>query len=157
VPAFWACDGNGPVTALGSVVPGGVSRVTASFNPRMRPIASTMSARRGTGEGLRIRTLASPPLPSRKPHCSGRPIAKGPVVGTVRECLAVVESGEAVVIFGGRAEHYYSNPGIRYVETDVPPVGTALVRRRADRRRVILDLEECSRDVAARLVDVAGQ
>ena len=88
---------------------------------------------------------------------SGRPIAKGPVVGTVRECLAVVESGEAVVIFGGRAEHYYSNPGIRYIEIDVPPVGTALVRRRADRRRVILDLEECSRDVAAGLVDVAGQ
>jgi len=88
---------------------------------------------------------------------SGRPIGKGPVVGTVRECLAVVESGEAVVIFGGRAEHYYSNPGIRYLEIDVPPVGTALVRRRADRRRVILDLEECSRDVAAGLVDVAGQ
>jgi LysR family transcriptional regulator, benzoate and cis,cis-muconate-responsive activator of ben and cat genes len=88
---------------------------------------------------------------------SGRPIAKGPVVGTVRECLAVVESGEAVVIFGGRAEHYYSNPGIRYIEIDVPPVGTALVRRRADRRRVILDLEEYSRDVAAGLVDFAGQ
>jgi LysR family transcriptional regulator, benzoate and cis,cis-muconate-responsive activator of ben and cat genes len=87
---------------------------------------------------------------------SGRPIAKGPVVATVRECLAVVESGEAVVIFAGRAEHYYSNPGIRYIELDVPPVGTALVRRRADRRRVILDLEECSRDIAAGLLDTAG-
>jgi DNA-binding transcriptional LysR family regulator len=87
---------------------------------------------------------------------SGRPIAKGPVVGTVRECLAVVESGEAVVIFGGRAEHYYSNPGIRYIEIDVSPVGTALVRRRADRRRVILDLEECSRDIAAGLPDNLG-
>jgi DNA-binding transcriptional LysR family regulator len=29
---------------------------------------------------------------------SGRPIARGPVVTTIRECLAVVESGEAVVI-----------------------------------------------------------
>jgi DNA-binding transcriptional LysR family regulator len=82
---------------------------------------------------------------------SGLPIARGPVVTTVRECLAVVESGEAVVIFGGRAERYYSNPGIRYIEIDLPPVGTALVRRRADRRRVMADLEKCSRDVAMKL------
>jgi hypothetical protein len=32
-------------------------------------------------------------------------------------------------------------------------VATALVRRRADRRRVITDLEKCSHDVAAGLVD----
>jgi hypothetical protein len=88
---------------------------------------------------------------------SGRPIARGPVVTTIRECLAVVESGEAVVIVGERLERYYSNPAIRYIEIDVPPVGTAFVRRRADRRRAIQDLEECSRDVAAGLVDVAGQ
>jgi LysR family transcriptional regulator, benzoate and cis,cis-muconate-responsive activator of ben and cat genes len=75
-------------------------------------------------------------------------------VTTVRECLAVVESGEAVVIFGGRAERYYSNPGIRYIEIDLPPVGTALVRRRADRRRVIADLEKCSRDVAEGLLAI---
>jgi DNA-binding transcriptional LysR family regulator len=84
---------------------------------------------------------------------SGLPIVRGPVVTTVRECLAVVESGEAVVIFGGRAERYYSNPGIRYIEIDLPPVGTALVRRRADRRRAIADLEKCSRDVAEGLLD----
>jgi DNA-binding transcriptional LysR family regulator len=84
---------------------------------------------------------------------SGRPIARGPVVTTIRECLAVVESGEAVVIVGARAEHYYSNPRIRFIEIGVPPVGTALVRRRADRRRVIQDLEECSRDVVAGLAD----
>src|SRR3984893_1741594 len=83
---------------------------------------------------------------------SGLPIARGPVVTTVRECLAVVESGEAVVIFGGRAERYYSNPGVKYIEIDVPPVGTALVRRRADRRCSILDLEECSRAIAAGLL-----
>jgi DNA-binding transcriptional LysR family regulator len=86
---------------------------------------------------------------------SGRPIPKGPVVTTVRECLAVVESGKAVVIFGGRAEHYYSNPGIKYIEIDAPPVQTALVRRRADRRRAIQDLEQCARDIAGGLVDVA--
>jgi LysR family transcriptional regulator, benzoate and cis,cis-muconate-responsive activator of ben and cat genes len=80
---------------------------------------------------------------------AGHPIATGPVVTTVRECLAVVESGEAVVIFPGRAESYFSNPGIKYIEIDLPPVGTALVRRRADRRRVIADLEKCARDVAA--------
>jgi DNA-binding transcriptional LysR family regulator len=88
---------------------------------------------------------------------SGRLIARGPIVTTVRECLAVVESGKAVVVVGERLEHYYSNPAIRYIEIGVPPVETALVRRRADRRRVILDLEECSRDVAAGLLDTFGQ
>jgi LysR family transcriptional regulator, benzoate and cis,cis-muconate-responsive activator of ben and cat genes len=80
---------------------------------------------------------------------SGIPIPRGPVVTTVRECLAVVESGKAVVIFGGRAERYYSNPGIRYIDIDLPRIGTALVRRRADRRRVMADLERCAREVAA--------
>ena len=86
---------------------------------------------------------------------AGRPIRKGPVVTTVRECLAAVESSKAVVIFGARAEHYYSNPGIKYVDIDVPPVRTALVRRRADRRRSIQALEECTRDIAAGMVDIA--
>jgi DNA-binding transcriptional LysR family regulator len=85
---------------------------------------------------------------------SGLSIARGPVVTTVRECLAAVESGEAVVMVGGRTERYYSNPGIRYIDIDLPPVGTALVRRRADRRRVIGDLEKCSRDVAEGLIEV---
>jgi hypothetical protein len=85
----------------------------------------------------------------------GRPIARGPVVTTPRECLAVVESGEAVAIFPARAEQYFSNPGIRYVDIDLPPVATALVRRRADRRRVIADLEKCSRDVAAGRLDLS--
>jgi DNA-binding transcriptional LysR family regulator len=80
---------------------------------------------------------------------SGRSIARGPVVETVRELLAVVKSGEAVALMSAEAERYYSDPGVRYIHIDVAPVGTALVRRRADRRRVILDLEECSRDVAA--------
>jgi hypothetical protein len=87
---------------------------------------------------------------------SGRPIRKGPIVTTVRECLAAVESGKAVVIFGARAERYYSNPGVKFIDIDAPPVRTALVRRRADRRRSIQDLEECARDIAAGLVDVAA-
>jgi DNA-binding transcriptional LysR family regulator len=88
---------------------------------------------------------------------SGRPIRRGPVVTTIRECLAAVESREAVVIVGERLERYYSNPAIRYVEIGVAPVETALVRRRADRRRAIQELEECARDVASGLVDVARQ
>jgi hypothetical protein len=36
---------------------------------------------------------------------------------------------EAAVIVGARAEHYYSNPRIRFIEIGVPPAGTALVRR----------------------------
>jgi DNA-binding transcriptional LysR family regulator len=84
---------------------------------------------------------------------SGLPIARGPVVTTPRECLAVVESGEAVAIFPARAERYFSNPGIRYIDIALPPVATALVTRRADRRRVIGDLEKCSRDVAERSRD----
>ncbi len=87
---------------------------------------------------------------------AGLPIAHGPVVRTVRECFAVVESGKAVVIMGGRAEHYYANPGVKFIELDAPAVGTALVRRRADRRRAILDLEACARDVAAGLLDTLG-
>src|SRR6204780_4422626 len=86
---------------------------------------------------------------------SGRPIARGPIVTTIRESLAVVESGEAVVIVGERLERYYSNPAIRYIEIGVAPVETALVRRRADRRRVIQDLEECSREFVAGLGDAA--
>jgi DNA-binding transcriptional LysR family regulator len=97
--------------------------------------------------------LALETLPNHTP--SGRPIARGPVVTTIRECLAVVESGAAVVIVGERLEQYYSNPAVRYVDIDVAPVETALVRRRADRRRAIQDLEACSRDIAAGLVDVA--
>jgi DNA-binding transcriptional LysR family regulator len=84
---------------------------------------------------------------------AGLPIARGPVVTTVRECLAAVESGKAVLIIGGRAERYFANPGIKYIEIDLPPVATALVRRRADRRRVISDLEKCSRDIAEGLHD----
>ena len=80
---------------------------------------------------------------------SGRPIARGPVITTVREILAVVKAGEAVALLNGEAERYYPDPGVRYIDIDVPPVETALVRRRADRRRVILDLETCSREVAA--------
>jgi len=41
-------------------------------------------------------------------------------------------------------------------EVNIPRVVTALVRRRADRRHAIQDLEECSRDVAAGLIEPIG-
>lgn len=85
----------------------------------------------------------------------GKPIKHGPIASTVRECLAIVETGQAVVIMGARAERYYSNPGVRFIEIDLPPVETALVRRRADRRRAVLDLEACARDIAGGLLDIA--
>ena len=86
-------------------------------------------------------------LPDHTP--SWRPIARGPIIETVREMLAVVKSGEVVALMNAEAERYYSDPGIKYIDIDVQPTGTALVRRRADRRRVIMDIEECSREVVA--------
>jgi len=69
--------------------------------------------------------------------------------------LAVAESGKARSSLA-RAEHYYSNDGVKYIDIDVLPVGTALVRRRADWERQILGLEECWREIAAGLVDAAA-
>jgi hypothetical protein len=62
-------------------------------------------------------------------------------------------SSVAVGPTGIVSAHYNSNPGIRYVEVSIHRVATALVRHRADRRRAIQDLEECSRDVAAGLIE----
>ncbi len=80
---------------------------------------------------------------------SGRPIVRGPVIETVREMLSVVRAGEVVALMNAEAERYYSDPGIKYIDIDAPPGATAFVRRRADRRRLVLDLEECAREVAA--------
>jgi DNA-binding transcriptional LysR family regulator len=85
-------------------------------------------------------------FPRFTPH--GHPIGRGPVVRTVRECLAAVETGDAVVVMCSRSESYYSNPGVRYLNIDLPPVPTALVRRRSDTRQAVLDLEKCAQSVA---------
>jgi hypothetical protein len=117
----------------------------ASAKPRCRHCPTIISWDRGQ----RSISLTIPP--------SGWPIGRGPVATTIRECLTVVESGEAVVIFGERLEHYYSNPAIRYTEIDVPPVGTAFVRGRADRRRATQDLEECRRPSRRSRLTPCGQ
>jgi DNA-binding transcriptional LysR family regulator len=85
-------------------------------------------------------------FPRFTPH--GHPIGRGPVARTVRECLAAVEAGAAVVVMCARSQSYYSNPGVRYLNIDLPPVPTALVRRRSENRQAILDLEDCARSVA---------
>jgi DNA-binding transcriptional LysR family regulator len=79
----------------------------------------------------------------------GRPIRRGPTVRTVRECLTAVETGAAVVIMCARSESYYANPGIRYLDIDMPPVPTALVRRQGDNRRTLIEFEKCADEVAA--------
>jgi DNA-binding transcriptional LysR family regulator len=87
----------------------------------------------------------------------GHPIGRGPVVRTVRECMAAVETGSAVVIMGARSEPYYSHPGVRYLNIDLPPAPTALVWRRSETRQAILSLEECARGVASeRITDVGA-
>jgi LysR family transcriptional regulator, benzoate and cis,cis-muconate-responsive activator of ben and cat genes len=85
-------------------------------------------------------------FPRFTPH--GHPIGRGPIARTVRECMAAVEAGTAVVVMCSRSQPYYSNPGVRYLNIDLPPVPTALVRRRSDNRQAILDLEDCARTVA---------
>jgi LysR family transcriptional regulator, benzoate and cis,cis-muconate-responsive activator of ben and cat genes len=92
-------------------------------------------------------------FPRFTPH--GHPIGRGPVARTVRECLAAVETGDAVVVMCSRSQSYYSNPSVRYLNIDLPPVPTALVRRRSDNRQAILDLEECARSVAAQIQPAA--
>lgn len=87
----------------------------------------------------------------------GRAIRRGAIVRTVRECLASVETGEAVAIMSARPESYYSSPGVRYLDIDLPPVPTALVRRRSEARQTVLVLEECSRIVAAERARERGE
>jgi DNA-binding transcriptional LysR family regulator len=85
----------------------------------------------------------------------GHSIGRGPIVRTVRECMAAVETGSAVIIMGARSEAYYAHPGVRYLDLDLPPVPTALVWKRSDTRQAIIDLEACARGVASeRTIDM---
>lgn len=87
-------------------------------------------------------------FPRRTPK--GEPILAGPVVRTVRESIAVVEAGQAVVMMTGRAENYYSTPNVKFVEINLPPIYTAFVRRRDDSRTGVLGLEQVALEVAQR-------
>jgi DNA-binding transcriptional LysR family regulator len=106
--------------------------------------------------GHQLGPWAATHFPSFTP--AGKAIKPGPTVRTVRECLAVVEAGEALAIMSTRAEMYYSVPGVKFVAIDIPPVETALVRRHSDRRRMVLDAERCASEVASLGLDRdAGQ
>lgn len=82
---------------------------------------------------------------------SGRPIPDGPIIRTVREGLAAVESGRAVMTITRRAQAYFRQPNVVFVELDLPPIQSALVSRVVDRRSILRDFEQAAIKVAARM------
>ncbi|WP_413317282.1 LysR family transcriptional regulator [Agrococcus sp. 1P02AA] len=87
----------------------------------------------------------------------GRQLAPGPVVATIREGLGAVARGQAVMTISQRAQQYFSHPGTAFVEIDLPPTETALVKRRGDQRRVLDELERAARKTAARYGSLVEQ
>lgn len=104
---------------------------------------------------VRLPSGASTPLwseyhfPTETP--AGHRIPNGPVIRTVRDGLAAVEAGRAVMTITRRAQNYFKQPGVVFVELDLPPIQSALVSRVADRRTLLRDFELAARKVAARL------
>lgn len=88
---------------------------------------------------------------------AGRPIAPGPVVATIREGFGAVARGQAVMTISQRAQRYFGHPGTAFVEIDLPPTESALVKRRGDQRRVVDDLERVARKTAARYGSLVEQ
>ncbi|MGO4103840.1 LysR family transcriptional regulator [Leifsonia sp. YAF41] len=82
---------------------------------------------------------------------SGAPIPAGPIIRTVREGLAAVEAGQGVMTMTWRAQNYFRQPGVTFVELDLPPIQSALVTRAADHRPILTDLENAARKAAARM------
>jgi LysR family transcriptional regulator, benzoate and cis,cis-muconate-responsive activator of ben and cat genes len=74
-------------------------------------------------------------LPTHTPD--GAQIHQGPEVRTMREAMNAVVAGKALMILTRRAASYYSTPGVSLVEIELPPISSALVWRREDRRPVI--------------------
>ncbi|MFF0450749.1 LysR substrate-binding domain-containing protein [Streptomyces sp. NPDC004609] len=81
---------------------------------------------------------------------SGVPIPDGPVIHTIREGLAAVEAGRGVMTLTWRSQNYYRQPGVTFVELDLPPIQSALVVREADKRTVLREFERAARRAAAR-------
>ncbi|MHA6668462.1 LysR family transcriptional regulator [Homoserinimonas sp. A447] len=88
---------------------------------------------------------------------AGAPIAEGPTIHTVREGLAVVAAGQAVMTITARAQDYFRHPGVTFVEIDLPPIQSALVSRVSDHRQVIRDIEAAGRKVATRMGVLVSQ
>lgn len=87
---------------------------------------------------------------------SGRVIADGPEISTVREGLVAVAAGQCVMTLTSRARNYFAHPGVEFVEIDLPPVQSALTWRTFDQRSNIRDLELAARAVAFRLGTLAS-
>lgn len=79
---------------------------------------------------------------------SGFAIADGPTIRTVREGLALVESGDVVMPLASRAIDYYRQPNVSTIPLLLPPVRTALVIRANDRRDDLLALANAANAAA---------
>ncbi|MEU4545546.1 LysR family transcriptional regulator [Nonomuraea dietziae] len=88
-------------------------------------------------------------IPSSTP--SGRPIRRGPSVGTFQAALALVGAGSAIATVNSQAARYYVRPDISYVPLrDVPPAEYGLVwRASAETGRIRAFAQICA--------DVVGQ
>jgi len=81
----------------------------------------------------------------------GRPIARGPIIRSVRDGLAAVAAGGAVMTISARAQRYFQHPGVVFADIDLPPVQSALVSRAFDQRSVIRDLDVACQAVMDRM------
>lgn len=81
---------------------------------------------------------------------SGRPIADGPTVRTIREAIAAVSSKQALFMITRRAQSYYGTPQISFVAIDLPAMPSALVWRADDERQIIAELNALLLRIARR-------
>ncbi len=80
----------------------------------------------------------------------GKPIGDGPVVRTIREGIAAVNTRVGLLMLTKRAASYYATPEIAFVEIDLPAMPSALVRRVDDHRPILQDLEALLLRIAER-------
>ncbi|NMK49859.1 LysR family transcriptional regulator [Achromobacter sp. Bel] len=80
----------------------------------------------------------------------GRPIGDGPVVRTIREGIAAVNTRQGLLMLTKRAASYYATPEIAFVEIDLPAMPSALVRRADDNRLILQELDTLLLRIAER-------
>lgn len=85
-------------------------------------------------------------LPVHTPR--GVPINRGREVRTLREAMTTVAAGQGLMILTKRAASYYATPGISFIEIDMPPICSALVWRREDRRPIVGKVDALLTDLA---------
>lgn len=72
---------------------------------------------------------------------AGQAIPPGPVISTIREGISAASTGEGVLMLTKRAVDYYRTPHVDFVDIDLPPMPTALVRRSGDHRPLLRQVE----------------